>query len=210
MRRRLATLVVVVAAGTAGTGVLWAYFNAGAVAGSHGRAAAGTLQPVNTPSVSLSERDVVVTWTKSSPSTGYTVTRYAESGGEAIEPRSACDGVQQGLPFTIAGNAVGPLYPGAPFGPLALTITNPNDVPILVTAITVTVTGDSNGCAAADVELQQSAAAPTNELAVPANAVDWPVPAAFQPKIRLKESGANQDSCQNQTFGLSYTGSAHS
>jgi hypothetical protein len=117
---------------------------------------------------------------------------------------------QQGVPFTIAGNAAGLLYPGAPFAPLALTITNPNDVPILVTAITVTVTGDSNGCAAADVELQQSPAASTNELAVPANAVNWPVPAAFQPRIRLKDSGANQDNCQNQTFGLSYAGSAHS
>ena len=95
MRRLLATVLVVM--GTAGTGILWAYFTAGAVAGSHGRAAAGTVQPVKAPSVSLSERDVVVTWAKSSPSTGYTVARYAESGGEAIEPRSACDGLQQKL-----------------------------------------------------------------------------------------------------------------
>jgi hypothetical protein len=95
VRRLLATLLVVM--GTAGTGVLWAYFTAGAVAGSHGRAAAGTLQPVKTPSVSLSERGVVVTWAKSSPSTGYTVARYAESGGEAIEPGSACDGLQKEL-----------------------------------------------------------------------------------------------------------------
>ena len=82
MKRRIATLLVVV--GLAGTGAgVWAYFSTGAVPGSLGRAAAGTLEPGNTPDVSLSGRDVTLTWPQSSPSDGYTVARYAGSGGAA-------------------------------------------------------------------------------------------------------------------------------
>ena len=118
---------------------------------------------------------------------------------------------QQGLPFAIAGSASDLLYPGAPFTPIALTITNPNPLPIFVTGLTVTVTNDPNGCTnATNVEVQPSPASPTNELTVPASTTNWPVPASFQPKIRLKDTGANQDACQSQTFSLSYTGSAHS
>jgi hypothetical protein len=118
---------------------------------------------------------------------------------------------QQGLPFTIAGNVSGLLYPGAPFAPIALTMTNPNSAPIFVSTLQVSVSGDPSGCTnTANVEVQQSPASPTNELLVPANAVAWPVPAAYLPKIRLKDTGANHDACQNQTFSLAYAGSAHS
>jgi large repetitive protein len=118
--------------------------------------------------------------------------------------------VETGLPFSIAGDASSLLYPGAPFTPIALTITNPNSVPIFVTSIIVTVGGGAGSCAAADLEVQQSPAAPGNELQVPASATAWPVPLAFLPRVRLKESGASQDGCTNQSFSLSYTGSAHS
>jgi hypothetical protein len=118
---------------------------------------------------------------------------------------------QQGLPFTIAGNGAGLLYPGAPFTPLALTITNANAVPIVVTSITVTATNDPNGCAsAANLVVQQSPASPANGLTVPANAVAWPVPAAFLPAVRLADTGESQDACRGQTLTLAYAGSAHS
>jgi len=118
--------------------------------------------------------------------------------------------VRQGVPFTIAGDAAGLLYPGAPFTALALTITNPNTVPIYVTGITVTVGGGSNACPATSLEVQQSPASTTNALRVPARATNWPVPAAFEPKVRLVESGTSQDACRNRTFTLGYSGSAHS
>jgi hypothetical protein len=45
---------------------------------------------------------------------------------------------------------------------------------------------------------------------VPANASNYAVPASFQPKIQLIDTGSNQNVCKNQTFSLSYAGSAHS
>jgi len=116
-----------------------------------------------------------------------------------------------GQPFTIHGDADGLLYPGT-WRYIALRITNPNAVDIFVTALTVNVTNDPGGCPnAVNVEVQQSSVAPTvNELQVPAGATDWSVPQAFQPRIRLAETGANQDNCQGDQFNLSYSGSAHS
>jgi hypothetical protein len=119
--------------------------------------------------------------------------------------------VEEGLSFTIAGDADGLLYPGT-WRNLALRISNPNSEDIFVTALTVTVTNEPDGCpSGANVEVQQSSVAPSvNEMQVPAGAVDWPVPPAFQPRIRLMETGANQEDCQGDQFQLDYAGSAHS
>ena len=119
--------------------------------------------------------------------------------------------ITTGVPFTIAGNATGLLYPGAASTPIALTITNPNNVPIYVTSVTVTVTNDPNGCTnTTNILVTQSSASGGTPITVPANAVNYAVPAGFQPKMQLKETGVNQNICQNQTFSLSYTGNAHS
>ncbi len=116
---------------------------------------------------------------------------------------------EAGMPFTISGDADGLLYPGV-WRDLALTVTNPNSVDIFVTALTATVTNDPAGCAnGPNVELQQSSAAPGNELLVPAGAT-MAVPPSFLPRIRLEETNANQDACQGQQFDLDYAGSAHS
>jgi hypothetical protein len=114
-------------------------------------------------------------------------------------------------PFTIEGDAAGLLYPGT-WRDIALTITNPNGVDIFVTSLTTTVTNDPGGCPnGTNVEVQQSSAAPTtNELQVPAGATDWPVPQAFLPRIRLKDTGVEQNGCQGDQFNLTYSGSAHS
>ncbi len=84
-------------------------------------------------------------------------------------------------------------------------VTNPNPTPIRVTRLTVEVTGSSNGCAAAANFETRPAGAP---FTVPAAAVAYPVPAAGQPLIRLKDTGTNQDACQNRSFGLVLHGSA--
>ena len=139
--------------------------------------------------------------------------RAVDAAGNVSEPASYTWKVAKGSgqDFSVTGDATGLLYPGAPFTPIALAITNPNPVPIYVTQLTVTVTNSPGGCAAASVVVQQSpVAAGSNELLVPANAVNWPVPATHRPRIRLAETGANQDHCRNRTFSLGYSGQAHS
>ena len=94
---------------------------------------------------------------------------------------------------------------------IPITITNPNSDPISVTILTVAVSGSPNGCDAATNFETQPAVVP---FTVPANAVNYAVPLANQPQIRLKNlpgpsPANNQNNCKNQTISLAYSGSAN-
>ena len=108
--------------------------------------------------------------------------------------------------FSVAGSVTG-LVPGV-WQSIPITITNPNAETLYVTGVTVAISGAPGGCdSGTNMELQQSSASPTNKLAVPANAVNWLVPAGpFRPQIRLKNTAVNQDSCKSKTFSLAYSG----
>ena len=115
----------------------------------------------------------------------------------------------QGLAFTISGSAADLLYPGV-WRALPLTLTNPNDAAITVTGLTVSVTSNPPGCdAATNIELQQPAVSAAQPVVVPTHG-SVVVPASLQPRIRLRDLPTNQDACKNQTFVLTYSGSAHS
>ena len=114
--------------------------------------------------------------------------------------------VAKGSPaeFTIAGS-VSNLLIGV-WKSIPVTITNPNAAPITVTSLTVTVSGIPNGCSATGNFETQAAVVP---FVVPANALGHAVPAANQPRIRLRNLASDQNSCKNQTFTLSFHGSAN-
>jgi hypothetical protein len=113
-----------------------------------------------------------------------------------------------GQNFSIAGTVSG-LVPSDSFTEIPVTITNPNSETLYVTSLTVAVSGTPNGCdAATNFATQASSASPANKLAVPANAVNWPVPPGpFRPAIRLKNLAGNQNNCKSQSFSLSFAGS---
>ena len=118
-----------------------------------------------------------------------------------------------GMPFTIAGNASTTLYPGVT-SPINLVITNPNNVPITVTSVTVTIssTSDPTHCpVAGNFSIGQQF---TLGVLVPASSTkslsDLLVPQVSWPTIAMIETGANQNGCASKTVNLSYTGSAHS
>ena len=100
-RRRLAIVLAVLAVFGIGVG-LYAFFTAGATAGSAGQAKAGTLPGGQTPSGSLSARNITVSWAQTTFQSadigtltggGYIVTRYAESAlGTPITPGAGCAG----------------------------------------------------------------------------------------------------------------------
>jgi hypothetical protein len=103
----------------------------------------------------------------------------------------------------VDGNAVGLLYPGGPTRPIALTLHNPNNFPITIWLITVTVDASPVGCNPTNVFFQQSSVDGTGQtVTVPAN-TNLLVPAAMRPTIRLADAG-NQDACKNGIFTLSY------
>jgi cytoskeletal protein RodZ len=114
--------------------------------------------------------------------------------------------------FTITGS-VGNLVPGVAT-PIQLTLTNPNGVPIYVTALTVTVAPDSSppGCSsAANLEITQSNASVASPIVVAAKSSLILPSAPSAPQITLRNlAGINQDVCKGKSFILTYSGSAHS
>ena len=118
---------------------------------------------------------------------------------------------QNGQPF-VASGAVSGLVLGV-WKPIAVTITNPNNVQIFVTSLVVTVAANSTptGCTSANnVQVQQANASATLPVIVPANgSVTLPAQGVLTAQIRLVNlSTVNQDVCKNKTFALSYSGSA--
>ena len=121
--------------------------------------------------------------------------------------------------FTVTGSAIGLLYPGGPARPIAVTLHNPNDVPIYVTALTVAATTSTPaGCDHDDLVLVQAdltSATPNlypDTIVVPANgSVTLPDQNVAAPTIRLENRNFDQTpTCAGQTFSLTYSGSAHS
>ncbi len=122
------------------------------------------------------------------------------SGNQAAPPGE--DGAPP-VPFGIAGSVHG-LAVGV-WTPIPVTITNPNDVPITVTALRVAVSGRPNGCdAVANFETRASSA----PFTVPARVDAFTVPLAKRPAIRLRSLGTDQSRCRRQTLALSFSGSA--
>jgi len=115
-----------------------------------------------------------------------------------------------GVPFTITGSVSG-LSIGV-WKPIAVTISNPNNVTIFVSVLTVTLGTSSHPTtcpSSANVELWQSDVSTANTVAVLAyGTVVLPAQKASAPQIRLMNLSTNQDACKDTTFGLTYTGTA--
>jgi hypothetical protein len=114
--------------------------------------------------------------------------------------------------FTITGS-VGNLRPGVAT-PIRLTLTNPNGVPIYVTALTVKVSANSTppGCSSAsNLQVTQSNASSADPIIIAARGSVTLTSAPRAPRITLLNlPGVNQDVCKNKSFALTYSGSAHS
>jgi hypothetical protein len=113
--------------------------------------------------------------------------------------------------FTIAGTPLpgSLLYPGGPAVAINLVFTNPNASPITIQSASVNVTGTSAAdCAAANFTVaQQLAATPTVPASSTKSLQDLGVPQANWPQLQMSGS-ANQNSCQNATVNLGYSGTA--
>lgn len=120
---------------------------------------------------------------------------------------------ESGKPFTVSGYATGPLSPGLS-QPLAITVSNPNSVAIVVTSLTATVAAGSSRPACdgpTNLALTQSNLSEANPLAVPANGqVTLPSGAVTAPQVLMKDLPVNQDACKGASFTFKYSGSAHS
>lgn len=171
--------------------------------------AAGTTSPLTAT--------LVATTSGSTPSstTNITVTATGSSVSPAVTSSVAAtllvDTNQSAKAFQIAGSSLTPVAPGAG-SPIDLMITNPNNQPIRITNLGVTVQGTSTPqCPASQFTVRQYAG--SYPLTVPANSAgvkltSLGVPVGALPVLGMVNSTTDQSACKSITVTLAYTGSA--
>jgi hypothetical protein len=88
-------------------------------------------------------------------------------------------------------------------------ITNPNPVPITVTALRVSAGGGAPGCAPADNLALTAPALAGGKLRVATHgSVSLPTATVAAPTIALLELPVPQDACKGANFDLAFSGSA--
>ncbi len=160
----------------------------------------------------------VTTDAVTTPDGDYTLVISGSGGGDPVTTASVKTKLKVKTPpgkaFGISGDATGTLYPGGEAAPIDLLLSNPNDKPILVTNLVVTVVGTNHeGCTSADFEvtpysggyplrLEKKTSRPLSGLGIPEDF--WPT------LSMLNRSGPNglQDACKDATVQLSYSGNA--
>lgn len=120
-----------------------------------------------------------------------------------------------GQPFAIGGNLAGTLAPGAPPGPVDLSLTNSNSKSLSITGLTVTISavtkaaGATGSCATSDYTVTQYSGAYPLTLAAGRTATlsQLGVPRAAQPQLQMLDTRVSQDGCKGATLTLAYAGS---
>jgi hypothetical protein len=138
------------------------------------------------------------------------IPRPRTSSPTAAAPPAQPDEAAAPKQFSIeALEAPEDLFPGFPPTLIPVRITNPNSVPIEVTALNVAIGEAPAGCAAENFELTAAGVSPAEPVLVPAGgAVDLPTATAEAPSIRMLNLPVNQDACQELQIPLVFDGEA--
>jgi Predicted membrane protein len=161
------------------------------------------------PSTTGNSTTLTVSTTASTTLGSYTLTVTGKSGATtATAPAHLTVSAAQGKNFTITGSADRLLAPGVT-GSLNVALTNPNNQPISVTNLAVSLTGTSrSACTTSNFAVGQFSG--SYPLTVPANTTrtlsQLGVPQSGWPTVTMKDLPVNQDACKSTTLTLSYTG----
>jgi hypothetical protein len=135
-----------------------------------------------------------------------------DAAGNVSAPNTFCWTITSSTDFVVTGGALQPLYPGGAAQSLNLSISNPNNFAIKVTALTATIRSETlNATCSTSVNFTV-----VHNLLVPAvipahstkSLSDVGIAASDRPQIRMLETHVNQDSCKSVTLHLVYSGSA--
>lgn len=161
------------------------------------------------PSTTGNSTTLTVSTAASTTLGSYTLNVTGKSGATtATAPAHLTVSAAQGKNFTITGSADRLLAPGVT-GRLNLALTNPNNQPISVTNLAVSLTGTSKAsCTPSNFAVGQFSG--SYPLTVPANTTrtlsQLGVPQSGWPTVTMKDLPVNQDACKSTTLALSYTG----
>ena len=121
--------------------------------------------------------------------------------------------VDKGQSLQISGDLGSALSPGVTV-PLDLALTNPNNFPIQVQSVSVSVEEGTSrpGCSGTQNFVVTDLAAGAYPLTVPANSTrtlsQLGVAAASRPQVQMPDQASNQDACKGATVHLNYSGTA--
>jgi hypothetical protein len=137
----------------------------------------------------------------------------------ACDPTGAGDGTggaglgDSSESFTIEGNAAEPISPGLR-AQLDLKLTNPHDLPMSVTDLSVTVqkvsapnADDVHPCAVGDFDVDQASSSLEITLAARSTSTlsNLGLAPASWPHVGLLDRSVNQDGCKRASLTLAYT-----
>ncbi len=132
--------------------------------------------------------------------------QVAAAAQQQVAPQQPADP----MPFSIElRSELDDLFPGDPAQPLAVTVVNPNPVPIEITSLTAAISGEPLNCPVHNFELAPSSASPEAPLLVPAGAeVALPTATVTAPSIAMLNLPENQDACRGAALHLDFFGEA--
>src|SRR3954453_15756823 len=172
--------------------------------------------PATTPATAGSSRSTLQLVTSTRTKTGdYTVSIVGKYSSPSRLPYFAYSQVtlvvdETPKPFAISGSLSQPLAPGELAQPIDLSISNPNNKPLPVTNLSVTVKGTSAGSACETSNFAVHQFSGPYPLAVPARATSTlsslGQPSIVWPSLQMLDLPRNQDGCKNVSISLAYTG----
>ena len=142
----------------------------------------------------------------------------AGAGAGASRPGDGASGADvagSSSSFTISGYVATPVSPGV-MAPIDLIFTNPHDVPISVTDLSVTVrkvtapnADDAHPCAVGDFRVGKASSSIKITVAARATSAlsNLGLPSATWPQVGMLDRPANQDGCKGASLTLAYAAS---
>jgi hypothetical protein len=173
--------------------------------------ATATFSPAST--ISGSSATMTVVTDPSTPAGTYDLTIKGSGSGVSDQTTHVTLVVQQTVPFTISGNASPSLAPGVS-APLDLTLTNPYNLPLKITALggTIDDATSDGGCSGAQNFQFHSIASTSLPLTLAAGQTatltQLGVSDTDKPHVEMLNLSSNQDACKGVSLSLHYTGSA--
>lgn len=129
-------------------------------------------------------------------------TGSATANGAQVQPGNGNGGSNPGHPITVTGTSPVGLAPGVT-SPLVVTVTNPNNQDIRVTAVTISVGNATGGCPAAGnittTSYVSTAPGAATYIAHKNGHVTVPL------SITMVDTPVNQDMCKHVSFPLTFT-----
>lgn len=169
--------------------------------------ATATLTPSSTTGNSTT---LQVATSATTPLGSYPLTVTGKSGSQSASTTAhlTVSAGSSGKNFQIAGTLDRSLAP-AVTGYLNLALTNPNNQPLAITNLTVSLTGTSrSGCSTGNFAVGQFSG--SYPLTVPANATrtlsQLGVAQSMWPTVTMQDLPVNQDACKSTSLTLSYVG----